>query len=61
MRKLICWAKAHGKPAATYAAQIIGARIEANIDTIDKMMGDIAEFEGINKEQLQKQWLGIEE
>ena len=60
MRKLWCWAKAHGKPAATYAAQIIGARIEANIGTIDQMMVDIAEFEGISKEQLESRWLGIE-
>jgi hypothetical protein len=60
MRKLTCWAKAHGKPASTYAGQILGARIEANISTIDQMMIDIAKFQGIEVEQLEKQWLGID-
>ncbi|NEQ64518.1 MAG: hypothetical protein F6K21_03250 [Symploca sp. SIO2D2] len=59
-RKLICWAKAHGKPAATYAGQIIGARIEANISTIDEMMRDIAKFEGIGVEDLEQQWLDFD-
>lgn len=58
MRKLTCWAKAHGKPTATYAGQVIGARVEANIATIDQMMADIAKFEGIEVEELEKQWLG---
>lgn len=60
MRKLTCWAKAHGKPVATYAGQIIGARIEANISTIDQMMRDIAKFEGMEVDQLERQWLGVE-
>jgi hypothetical protein len=60
MRKLICWAKAHGKPKATYAGQIIGARIESNIGTIGEMMTDIAKHEGVSIEDLEQRWL-IEE
>ena len=56
-RKLICWAKIHGKPKATYASQIIGARIEANLDTINAHMQDIARFEGISVEDLERRWL----
>lgn len=57
MRKLILWSKAHGKPPATYAGQVIGARIEANVGTIDQMMADIAKYEGISPEELEKRWL----
>lgn len=57
MRKLICWAKAHGKAKATYAAQIVGARVESNIGTIAEMMGDIAKYQGISIEELEQQWL----
>jgi hypothetical protein len=56
-RKLICWAKIHGKPKATYAAQIIGARIEANLDTIYDQMKDIAEHQGISVQELEQRWL----
>lgn len=57
MRKLICWSKTHGKPPATYAGQIIGARIEANIASIDQMMADIAKHEGISQDELERRWL----
>lgn len=57
LRKLTCWAKIHGKPKATYAAQIIGARIEANLQTIREQMSDIAAFEGISIEDLERRWL----
>lgn len=60
MRKLICWAKAHGRPRATYAAQIVGARIESNIGVIDQMMADIAKHEGISVEELEQRWLNEE-
>ena len=57
MRKLICWSKAHGKAKATYAAQIVGARVESNITVIDQMMADIAKHEGISIEELEQGWL----
>ncbi len=57
MRKLICWSKAHGKAKATYAAQIVGARVESNIAVIDQMMADIAKHEGITIEDLEQRWL----
>lgn len=57
MRRLICWAKIHGKPKATYAAQIIGARIESNFDAINAQMANIAKFENISTEELEQRWL----
>lgn len=57
MRKLICWAKAHGRPKATYAAQIIGARVESNIGVIGEMMADIAKDQNITVAELEKLWL----
>jgi len=57
MRKLICWAKAHGRPKATYAAQIIGARVESNIGVIGEMMSDIANDQNITVAELEKLWL----
>jgi hypothetical protein len=60
-RKLICWAKIHGKPKATYAAQIIGARIESNFESIRTQMQDIAAREGISVEELEQRWLKEED
>lgn len=57
-RLLTCWAKIHGRPRSTYAAQIVGARLEANVDLIKRQMADIAAFEGVSVEDLEKQWLG---
>lgn len=59
-RKLIAWAKIHGRPKATYAAQIIGSRIEANIETIKAQMEDIARYEGVSVEELERRWLDEE-
>lgn len=56
-RKLICWSKAHGKPKATFASQIISARVEANVETIDKLMQDIAAYEGVSAKELEIRWL----
>lgn len=57
MRNLIRWAKWHGKPHSTYAGQIIGARLEANVPTIQQLMEDQAKAEGISVEELDKRWL----
>lgn len=57
-RLLTYWARIHGRPRSTYAAQIIGARLEANVDLIKRQMADIAAYEGISVEELEKQWLG---
>jgi predicted DNA-binding protein len=57
MRRLICWAKIHGKPKATYAAQIIGSQIESNFDTINAQMANIAKFENISIGELEQHWL----
>ncbi|MBE9042698.1 hypothetical protein IQ235_18215 [Oscillatoriales cyanobacterium LEGE 11467] len=59
-RKLICPSKIHGKPKATYAAQIIGSRIEANFEEINRQMADIAKREGITVAELEARWLAEE-
>lgn len=51
------WGKIHGKPKATYASQIIGARLEANVEVIDRGMQDIAQQEGISVTQLEQRWV----
>lgn len=48
------WAYIHSKPAATYAGQIIGARIEANIDQIEKELAIVAQAEGMTVEELKQ-------
>lgn len=60
-RKLICWAKIHGRPKATYASQIIGSRIEANLESICAQMQDIADHEGISIQELERRWLTEED
>ena len=55
-RQLKNWAAYHGKPPTTYAGQIVSARIEANLDTIAKLIESAAEAEGISAEQLEQRW-----
>lgn len=55
-RKLNIWAKAHDKARTGWVAQIIEARIEANLDLIDKLLEDCASARGISPEQLEKEW-----
>jgi hypothetical protein len=57
MKKLKLWARWHGKPKASYAGQIVSARIEANVDTINRLIADEARTRGISAEELEKQWL----
>ena len=56
LRKLSNWAKCHGKTATAYAAQIVSTRIESSLDLIERMMDDIADYEGISREELEKRW-----
>lgn len=57
MKKLKLWAKWHGKPKATYAGQIISARLEANVETINKLVEDEARTRGVPARELEQQWL----
>jgi len=58
LRMLTLWAKIHGRPRSTYAAQIIGARIEANAETIRRELAEIARVEGCSIDELEARWLG---
>lgn len=61
MRNLIRWSKWHGRPKATYAGQVIAARLEANVPTIETLMKEQAAYEGITVEDLDKRWLAEED
>lgn len=55
-RKLKNWSTLHGKSPTAFAGQIVAARIEANLDLIDKMVGDYAQTKGMSKEELEASW-----
>lgn len=59
-RKLVLWAKIHGRPKAAFASQLIGQQIETNLHLVENMMLDIARYHGISVEELEKQWLAEE-
>lgn len=48
--QLKIWAKAHGKTPSAFAAQIVSARIEANLDLVDNLATRQAEALGMTKE-----------
>lgn len=56
MRWLTYWANLHGRPKGTFASQIIGARIEANIELIRSMMSNHARHENISTDELEELW-----
>jgi hypothetical protein len=51
-RRLKLWSLIHGKAPASYAAQIISARIEANFDTINRQIEDYAKSQGKTVEEV---------
>ena len=55
-RKLRNWAKIHGRAPTTYGGQIISSRLESNTDTINRQMQEIAAYEGISVEELERRW-----
>lgn len=60
MRNLSLWARWHGKPKATYAGQIIGSRIEANMSNINELLEDEAKIQGCTIDELKQRWLSEE-
>lgn len=60
-RKLKLWAKVKGQPRATLAANILQARVEANWPEVDKELDAIAEEMGIDRKQLESEWLNGED
>lgn len=57
LRMLTLWARIHGKPKSTYAAQIIGSRVEANAELIRRELSDIARTQGLTVDELEAEWL----
>jgi len=56
-RLLSLWAKIHGRPRSTFAAQIVASKIEENIDTIKKQVAEFAASKGITAAELEAIWL----
>lgn len=61
LRILRLWAKFAGRPLATFVAQIVTARAEANIDVVDNLVVKTAKAQGIEPAELERQWLDEEE
>lgn len=55
-KKLRDWAKLHGKTPSAYAGQIVSARVEANLDIIERMLNEYAVIKGISTEELNNLW-----
>lgn len=53
-RKLRLLAAMKGRQPGVYAAQIVSARIEANLDLIQRLLEDEAKYRGITPEELEK-------
>lgn len=51
------WAAFAGRPVATFLAQIITARAEANIDVVDNLVVKTAKAQGMEPAELERQWL----
>lgn len=53
-RKLKIWGKMHAKSPTAFAGQIVAARIEANLELIDRLLEEMANFEGVTTEEMLK-------
>lgn len=56
-KRLKLWGAFHGKAPTTFAAQIVSSRVEANIDTINQLVDEVANLSGIAREEVVKSWL----
>ncbi len=55
-KKLMNWAKIHGKQPTAFAGQIISSRLEANTSLIKEQVADMAKSENITVEELEERW-----
>ena len=58
-KMLRLWAYWHGKSPANYAAQIVAARIEANLPTIQALVEQMAYQQGITAKEMEEQILSL--
>lgn len=56
-RKLIAWSKCHDKSKTGFAGSIVETAIENNLELINSLVKDIAEYEGIDAKALEQKWL----
>ncbi len=56
-RLLKLWATWHDKAPATYAAQVVAARIETNAKLIAELVENAAKARGMTPEELESLWL----
>ena len=59
-RKLICWCRSHDKSKTGFAASLVETAIENNLELIDSLVRDIAEYEGTDPITLEKKWMSEE-
>lgn len=59
-RLLVLWARWHNRTPANYAGQVVAARIEANIKTIQELIALAAEARGVDVKALEADWLGTQ-
>ena len=59
-RKLIAWSKVHDKSKTGFAASIVETAIENNLELINSLVRDIAEYENTDPITLEKRWLAEE-
>ena len=59
-RKSISWSKVHDKSKTGFAASIVETAIENNLELINSLVRDIAEYEDTNSITLEKRWLAEE-
>ena len=56
-RKLICWSKVHDKTKTGFAGSIVESAIENNLELINSLVQDVANYEGIDATELEQRWL----
>ena len=61
MELLELWAAWNNRPPATYASQILAARLEANRETIMGLVDHAAERDGVTRDEMIERWLGESE
>ena len=55
---LTLWARFNGRPATTFASQILASRIEANASGIEESVKIAARMEGVTEDEIIERWLG---
>jgi hypothetical protein len=58
MKLLNLWGRLNGRPATTFASQIVSSQIEANAPSIMEGIKIAARMEGVTEDEIIERWLG---